>query len=89
MYGNICTEYGLEVPSSKWKTPPKVVEIDQAKNLWGFLIPTDKLVVANQPDIVLIDKQQKKAVVIDIAILSKSNIKKKDHEKLEKYQGPK
>ena len=45
--------------------------------------------MANQPDIVLIDKQQKKAVVIDIAILSKSNIKKKDHEKLEKYQGPK
>ncbi|XP_015256200.1 PREDICTED: programmed cell death 1 ligand 1-like [Cyprinodon variegatus] len=43
--------------------------------------------MANQPDIVLIDKQQKKAVVIDVAIPSDSNIKKKEHEKLEKYQG--
>ncbi len=43
--------------------------------------------MANQPDIVLIDKQQKKAVVIDVAIPSDSNIRKKEHEKLEKYQG--
>ena len=33
------------------------------------------------------DKQQRKAVVIDIAIPSDSNIRKKEHEKLEKYQG--
>ena len=32
-------------------------------------------------------KQQRKAVVIDVAIPSDSNIKKKEHEKLEKYQG--
>lgn len=43
--------------------------------------------MANQPDIVLIDKQQKKAAVIDVAIPTDSNIKKKEHEKLEKYQG--
>ena len=87
MYGNICTEYGLEVPSSKWKTPPKVVEIDQAKNLWGFLIPTDKLVVANQPDIVLIDKQQRKAAVIDVTIPCDSNIKKKNRRSLKNIKG--
>ena len=87
VYRNICTEFGLEVPRSEWKTPPKVVENDQAKILWDFQIQTDKLVMANQPDIVLIDKQQKKAVVIDVAIPSDSNIRKKEHEKLEKYQG--
>ncbi len=87
VYRNICHEYGLEVPRSKWKTPPKVVENDRAKILWDFKIQTDKLVMANQPDIVLIDKQQKKALVIDVAIPSDSNIRKKEHEKLEKYQG--
>ncbi|TWW57282.1 hypothetical protein D4764_07G0000010 [Takifugu flavidus] len=51
----------------------------QAKILWDFQIQTDKLVVANQPDIVV--------VVIDVAIPSDSNIRKKEHEKLEKYQG--
>uniref|UniRef100_A0A672HX89 C-type lectin domain-containing protein n=1 Tax=Salarias fasciatus TaxID=181472 RepID=A0A672HX89_SALFA len=40
----------------------------------------------NQPDIV-VDKQQKTAVVIDVAIPSDGNIRKKEHEKVEKYQG--
>uniref|UniRef100_A0A8C5DHN0 PiggyBac transposable element-derived protein domain-containing protein n=1 Tax=Gouania willdenowi TaxID=441366 RepID=A0A8C5DHN0_GOUWI len=42
----------------------------------------------NQPDIVVVDKEQRKAVVVDIAIPSDFNIRKKEHEKLEKYQGP-
>ncbi|TWW73493.1 hypothetical protein D4764_15G0008870 [Takifugu flavidus] len=85
VYRNICTEYGLEVPGSRWETTPKVLENKQAKILWDFQIQTDKMVVANQPDVVVVDKHQKTLVVI--AIPSNSNIKKKQHEKLEKYQG--
>ncbi len=87
VYRKINAEYELEVPRSRWKTPPKVVENDRAKILWDFQIQTDKMVVANQPDIVVVDKQWKKAVVIDVAMLSDSNIRKKEHQKLEKYQG--
>ncbi|XP_051931065.1 uncharacterized protein LOC127607055 [Hippocampus zosterae] len=87
VYRNICAEYGLETPRSKWETPPKVVENDRAKILWDFQIQTDKMVMANQPDIVIIDKGQRKAVVVDIAVPSDGNIRKKEHEKLEKYQG--
>ncbi|GAA6104550.1 uncharacterized protein LOC106513546 [Tachysurus ichikawai] len=43
--------------------------------------------LANQPDIVVVDKEQKTAVVIDMAIPADSNIMKKEHEKIEKYQG--
>lgn len=49
-----------------------------------FHIQTDKLVKANQPDIILVDKQRKSAVVIDVAILNES---KEKHAKLEKHQG--
>ncbi|KAM9816571.1 carbohydrate sulfotransferase 6 isoform X4 [Syngnathus typhle] len=87
VYRNICAEYGLEAPSSKWEAPPKVAENGRAKILWDFQIQTDKMVMANQPDIVVVDKQQKKAVVVDIAIPSDGNIRKKELEKLEKYQG--
>lgn len=52
-------------------------------SLWDFQIQTDKMVMANQPNIVVVDKQQKTAVVVDVAIPSDSNIKKKEHEKLE------
>ncbi|TWW67366.1 hypothetical protein D4764_02G0004070 [Takifugu flavidus] len=87
VYRKFCTKYGLEVPGSRWETPPKVVENKQAKILWDFQIQTDKMMVTNQPDIVMVDKHQKTVVVIDVAIPSDSNIRKKEHEKLEKYQG--
>lgn len=35
----------------------------------------------------VVDNQRKKAEVADIAIPTDSNIRKKEHEKLEKYQG--
>jgi len=73
---NICVKYGLEVPRSKWEISPKVVEKDRTKILWDFQIQTDKQVMANQPDIVVCDKLQKKAVVIDVAAPSDNNIKK-------------
>ena len=44
-------------------------------------------VVANRPDIMAVDRQGKKAIVVDVTIPSDSNIRKKEHEKLEKYQG--
>ncbi|CAL9694852.1 unnamed protein product [Knipowitschia caucasica] len=107
VYRNICAEYGLETPRSKWETPPKVVENERAKILWDFQIQTDRMVMANQPDIVVVDKGQRTAVVVDkgqrtavvvdkgqrtavvvdVAIPSDGNIRKKEHEKLEKYQG--
>ncbi|XP_055362142.1 uncharacterized protein LOC129603668 [Betta splendens] len=84
---NRSAEYRLETPKSKWETPPKVVENERAKILWDFQIQTDRMVMANQPDIVVVDKEQSKVVVVDVAIPSDGNIRKKEHEKLEKYQG--
>ena len=65
----ICSsyEYGLEVPGSRWKTPPKVVENKRAKILWDFQIQTD---------IVVVDKHQRTVVVIDVAIPSDRNMRK-------------
>lgn len=89
VYTNICIDRGSEVPQSERKTPPKVGENGQAKILWDFQIQADKLVMADKPDIALIDNQQRRAVVIDIMILSNSNVRKKENRKLEKYQGVK
>ena len=48
------------------------MENDRAKILRDFHIQTDKTVMVNQLEIVL-DKLQKKAVVIDVAIPRDSN----------------
>lgn len=37
----------------------------------------DKQLLANQPNIVVADKEQKRAALTDVAIPAKSNIKKK------------
>ena len=44
------------------------------------------MVRAYQPDIVVVDKQVKKVVVVDVAIPSDYNIRRKEREELEKYQ---
>ena len=79
--------FGLEVSKSRWEIPPRVLENERAKILWDFQIQTGKLVMANQSDTVVVDKLQKKAVVIDVAVPSDSNIKKKEDKKLENNQG--
>lgn len=54
---------------------------NHAKILWNFHVRTDKT-VANQPDIVVADKQEKKDVVVNVAAPSDDNIRRKEHEKL-------
>ena len=58
----------METPGSKWETPPKVVENDHPKILWDFQIQTDRKLIAKKPDIVVVDKEPRNAVVVDIAI---------------------
>lgn len=83
MYRNIC---GLEVPKSHEATPPKMAENNRAKFLWDFRFWTDKQLLSSQPDIVVVDKEQRRAVVIDVGIPSDSTIREKEHKNLEKHQ---
>ena len=38
VYRNICSEYGLDLPKSRWETLQKAVENNRAKLLWDFQI---------------------------------------------------
>ncbi|XP_060796653.1 spermatogenesis-associated protein 16-like [Neoarius graeffei] len=67
--------------------PPKIVENNRAKILWDFKFQTDKQVLACQPDTVVVDKEQKSVIVKDVGIPVDNNIRQKEHEKIEKYQG--
>lgn len=61
-------------------TPLRVFENDQGKVPWDFQIHTDKMVLANQPGIAVVDKQRKTVVVvINVAIPSDSSIRKMEH----------
>ena len=54
--------------------------------MWDFKNQIEKLMIFNQPYIVVVKKLQKNEVVINVAISSDSNIKKKKHKHLKKIQ---
>lgn len=83
VYRSLCAKYGLEVPKSKSDTPQKVIE-NRANILWDFKFHIEKQLLANQQDIVVVDKEQKTVVVMDVAIPADGNIRKKEQEKIEK-----
>lgn len=53
--------------------------------LWNIQIRTDKQVMSNQLDVVVVDKVDKKAVLTDAATPNDSNIRKNENDKFKKY----
>lgn len=64
---NTCTTCGLQTPRSKGDTPPKIFQNDHGKILQDFRYTLKKQWMANQTDIVVVDKEEKMAVVTDVA----------------------
>ena len=56
------------------------------KILWDIDIQCDNIIQARRPDIILIKKKQKEAVIVDIVIPADKRIAEKEHEKKENYQ---
>ena len=83
IYRAICAECNLEQNKDWWVEPEKVVRNDHAKILWDFPIQTDKHLLHNRPDIVLINY---KDLIIDISVPRDENIQDKELEKIDKYQ---
>lgn len=61
--------------------------VENENDLAKMLTHTDKLVMANQPDTVVVDNRRKEAIMIDIAVPSDSNTRKKELKRFEKYRG--
>ena len=64
----------------------KRVRNDHAKILWDFFIQTDKHLLHNQPDIVLINYKEQTGLIIDIVGPRDENIQEKELEQVDTYQ---
>ena len=56
------------------------------KVLWDFEVRTDRIVTARRPDLIVVDKQEKTAKIIDVAVPLDKNVRAKEEEKVQKYQ---
>ena len=83
----LLNEYGILDRVTPWyQHQPKVVEQnDRVRILWNFPVQTDHRLQHNKPDIIVIDKVNKTANIIDVAIPIDYRIAQKRLEKLRKY----
>ena len=87
IHWQLCIKGGFE-RADRWynQQPEAIIENENYKLLWDFMIQCDRMIEARRPDIVLVDKTNKEVKIIDIAVPGDSRVKEKELEKLEKYQ---
>lgn len=61
------------------KTPESVFESDRAKLYWHRFVITEKSIVANKPDIVLVDRLGRRAFIV-VTIPQDDNLLKPEKE---------
>ncbi|CAH2255638.1 jg19332 [Pararge aegeria aegeria] len=65
--------------------PASVLENSSALLYWDRTIITDRYITANRPDIVLVDRSVRRAIIVDITIPHDDNLVKAEKEKVSKY----
>ena len=62
------------------------MENEKCKILWDMTIQCDHVIEARRPDIVVVEKENNKAIIVDIASPWDHRVYEKEGEKIEKYQ---
>eukprot|EP00957_Ditylum_brightwellii_P038956 2944222-Ditylum_brightwellii.AAC.1 len=84
---NLLKEWGIEVPAQWWKHVPINSILDGDTTVtWDLKIIADKSLEHNRPDIVLYNKKEGWAQVLDIAVPYDMNVVSKTADKITKYR---
>ncbi len=83
----MCRKYHIAC-NDRWyeHRADKVAETDEVKLLWDFHIQTDHVIEHRRPDIVLVNKKEASALIVDIAVPGDTRIKTKEQDKIMVYQ---
>ena len=87
IHWKLCGEHGF-VRKEKWyeHCPEGVVENEKTKLIWDMNIQCDNVIEARRPDLILVLKESKTCIIIDVAVPGDSRVHEKEIEKIEKYQ---
>ena len=71
----------------KWyeHEPESVLDNEDYKILWDFSFQTDHVTEARTPDLVVVDKKDRRFKIIDFAVPGDSRIEEKENDKRAKY----
>ena len=62
------------------------MENEEVKVLWDINVQCDNVIEARKPDIILIDKKERKEIIIDIAVATNVRVGGKKRKRMENYQ---
>ena len=62
------------------------MENEEVKVLWDINVQCDNVIEARKPDITLIDKKERKEIIIDIAVATNVRVGGKKRKRMENYQ---
>ena len=88
VHWKLCCKYDMS-RGEKWYEHQLegVVENEKCKVLWDMTIQCDHVIKARRPDIVVVEKENNKAIIVHcIASSWDHRVYEKDGEKIEKYQ---
>ena len=87
VHWNFCKKNELE-NTEKWyeHVPERVVENEEVKVFWDMNVQCDNVIEARRPDIIVIDKKERKGIIIDIAVPADVRVGEKEREKVGKYR---
>ena len=87
LHWELCRKNDLQHEKNWYEhNPQSVLENDKCKILWDFTIQTDHYITARRPDIVVVNKNDKTCLLIDVACPGDERVKEKEDEKIAKYQ---
>ena len=86
VHWTLCRRYGLERAAHWYDHDLKgMVESGEIEVLRHFKIQCDYHIECRKPDIVVVEKEEKKCLIADIAIPNDKNVGVKEEEKIQKY----
>ena len=87
IHWNMCRNHNFDY-NERWyeHRAEKVLENDNIKILWDFHIQTDHVIEHCRPDILILHKKDKTAIIVDIAVPGDPRVLRKERDKVEKYQ---
>ena len=83
----LSRQFGLVVPTHYWNHVPQCIsENSHVKLLWDFNVYTYHVLSARCPDIVVMNKEEASAEIIDVTVPADCNVTSKEAEKVEMYR---
>ena len=88
LHFKIARHYGFHTGDNWYKhVPAEVLINEKCELIYDQTISTTRPIGANRPDLIIKDKERKKAFILDVACPVDTNTGKKEREKVGKYGG--